>query len=153
LSDSEIMPEGCAGARRDREHGGDAGRDDDIDSAPFRRSIVDRLADGRGHGEHAGIAAGDDGDIRARRSTGERGTGAIQLLAIVGRDLLLVTAQRQAVEIGKIAEEFFSLFDSPRGFRRHLLRHARPRADDIERSRGGTSHGLPFHPGTSTIEK
>ncbi len=62
---AEIMAERRADAGGDREHGGDAGHDGDVDGAPFGRAGLDRLADGRRHGEDAGIAAGDDGDIMA----------------------------------------------------------------------------------------
>ena len=62
---AEIMAERRADARGDRQHRGDAGHDGQLDVAPFRRAGLDRLADCRRHGEHAGIAAGNHGDVDA----------------------------------------------------------------------------------------
>ncbi|OWK21576.1 hypothetical protein AJ88_17500 [Mesorhizobium amorphae CCBAU 01583] len=59
---TEIMAERRADTGGNREHGGDAGHDGDVDSAPFGRAGLDRLADSRRHGEDTGIAAGNDGD-------------------------------------------------------------------------------------------
>src|SRR5262245_33543101 len=64
---TEIVTERRADSRGDSEHSGNARHDLDVERAPTLRSRFDLLAHGCGHGEHAGIATGDDGDARALR--------------------------------------------------------------------------------------
>ena len=52
--------------------------------APGRIAALDLLADRGRHGEHAGIAAGDQRDVRAGRGVAQRRRGARALLAVVG---------------------------------------------------------------------
>ena len=83
------MAERRADPRRDREHRGDARHDGQVELAPALRPGFDRFADRGGHGEDAGIAAGDDSHARALRGVSERGGGARALLAVLGSVTLL----------------------------------------------------------------
>ena len=54
-----------------------------IERTPGVRARFDLGAHRRGHGEHAGIAAGDDGDVRALRRVTERCASPCSLFAVV----------------------------------------------------------------------
>ena len=100
---AEIVAERRAGAGRDREHGGDARHDGDVERAPGMRPALHRLQHRGGHGEHAGVAARDDGDVGALGGMAQRGLSARAFLAIVGRMPRLVRPHRHAIEIRRIA--------------------------------------------------
>ena len=70
---AEIVAERRAGAGRDREHGGDARHDGDVERAPGLRPALHRLQHRGRHGEHAGVAARDDGDVGAIGGMAQRG--------------------------------------------------------------------------------
>ncbi len=118
-------------------------------SSARRRDRLDGLADGGGHGEDAGIAPGDHADPGAIRGRLERRLGAVELFAIVGGDAVLVGAQRQAVEIGSVAEKQLRAGNGGGRLGRHLLGLAGAGSHDDEAS----AHGLVLQPGTSTMEK
>ena len=59
----------------------------------------------------------------------------------------------QPVDIGPVAVEPFRRRDRLRRLRGHLRGVARPQPDDPNMPAPGYRHGLPVHPGTSTIEK
>ena len=80
---AEIVAERRAGAGRDREHGGDARHDGDVERAPGMRAALHRLQHRGGHGEHAGVAARDDGDVGAIGGMAQRSLSARAFLAIV----------------------------------------------------------------------
>ena len=69
---AEIVAERRADPGRDREHRRHAGHDDEIQRAPAARPRLDLRAHRGRHGEHAGIAAGDDRDLRALCRMAER---------------------------------------------------------------------------------
>jgi hypothetical protein len=132
-----------------REHRGDPRNDGQVDFTPFPRPGFDRLADGRGHGEDAWIAAGNDRDFLPLRRLAERCLSARNFLAVIRGDANLVRPQLDAVEIGAIAIEEGGVVHGRAGLGRHLTRIARPKPDN----RNVPAHGLPAHPGTRTIEK
>ena len=80
---AEIMAERRAGARGGGQHRGDAGQHADGKLVPLRR-LFQRLEHGGRHREHAGVAGGDDDDLRAFGREPQRLARALQLLAIVG---------------------------------------------------------------------
>jgi hypothetical protein len=100
---AEVVAERRAGGGGDGEHRGHAGDDGEVDGAPCRLAVLDRLADRRRHGEDAGVAARDHRHPRTGRGKVERGAGARQLLAVVGGVAGLSGAVRHALEIGPVA--------------------------------------------------
>jgi hypothetical protein len=139
-----------AGGGGERQHGGDAGNDLQLDRTPGFGTGLHRLAHGGGHGEDAGIAAGHHRGVAVRDCMIERGTGAGQLLAIVGGDGGLVGTQIEPGEIGAVAEQGF------RGSQRfarglgEVEAVARSEPDDAEHRRHVSR---PAQPGTRTMEK
>lgn len=69
------MAERGTDAGSDREHRGHARYHGQVDVAPFFWPGLDRLANGCGHGEDAGIAARDDGDLHPLGRFLQRGLG------------------------------------------------------------------------------
>ena len=142
---AEIVAERRADPRRDGEHGGDAGNDGEIDGAPCGVPGVDRLADRRRHGEDAGIAARDQRDARAGGRMVEGGSGAAELLAVVGGVAALAGSLRHAVEIGSVAVDGVGLVESGLCLAGEEAVIAGTETDDREppahdgRSRAGTS--------------
>ena len=106
---------------------------------------VDRLADRRGHGEDAGIAARHQRDTRAGGRMVEGGSGAAELLAVVGGVAALAGPLRHAVEIGSVAVEGVGLVERGLRFAGEEAVIAGTETDDREppahdgRSRAGTS--------------
>ena len=146
---AEVMTERRADAGRDGEHRGDARHDRDVEIAPGRLAAVDLLADRGGHGEHARIAAGHQGDLRALRRVAQRRRSAAALLAVVGGVARLARPRRHAIEIGAIAIERVGGFERGRGLRRQHIRAARTEPHDRERA----GHGRFSQPGTRMTEK
>ena len=144
------MPKRRAGPRRDREHGGDAGHDGDVERAPGWRARLRSASQHRSrHGEHAGIAARDDGDLRAARGMAQSGLGARGFLAIVGGVSRLALPRRHAVEIGPIAVKRLRRIERLARFLRQIARIARAEPDHGK----PPAHGRPSQPGTSTMAK
>ena len=143
------MAERGADPRRDREHRRDAGHDGDIERAPIFRSGLDFLADRGGHGEDAGIAAGNDGNARALRGMTERRGRARALFAIVGSVAALARAHRHAIEIGPVTIKRVCGGERRVGLRREIAGVARAQPNDGE----VPAHGRCSQPGTNTTAK
>ena len=143
------MAERGAGARRHRQHRGDAGDDGEVERAPGLRARLDLGAHRRRHGEHAGIAAGDDGDLGTLRRMAQRRRGAGALLAVVGGMARLAVAHGNAVEIGAVAIDGIGGGEQRAGLRGEPARVARAEADHREMP----AHDRPSQPGTSTTAK
>ncbi len=146
---TEIVAERRADPGGDREHRRHPRHDDEIERAPRLRPRVDLRAHGGGHGEHAGIAARDDRDLRALRSVAERRRGARALLAVVGGVAGLAFAHGNAVEIGAVAVDGFRGGERVGGLRREPASVARAEPHDCELP----AQLRPSQPGTSTIAK
>ena len=86
-----------------------------------RRAGLDRLADGRRHGEDAGIAARDHRDSRALRrlASAAAARDSSSRLSEAMRDWS--GRELEPVEIGTVAEEVVGRGDGAAGLRRHLL--------------------------------
>ena len=110
---------------------------------------LDRLEDRARHGEHAGIAGGDDRDGLALSGKLERLAGAGKLLAIVGGVAALAGTLRHTGKIGRIADEIGRGGKRLGGERRHQLGRAGAKADNGE----ATGHSGFLSPGTSTMPK
>ena len=93
------MAERRAETSRGRLHRGHARRHGDFELEPSR-VFLDRLEHSRRHGEHARIAARDDGDRASFRGKFERELGALHFDAIVARMDALVRAQDEPPDIG-----------------------------------------------------
>ena len=93
------MAEERADPRRRSEHRGNARHHLDLQRPPFRLALVDRLEHRARHGEHAGIAGRDHRHRPALRRQGQRQTGAVQLLPIIGGVPDLPRFLRHAVHI------------------------------------------------------
>jgi hypothetical protein len=146
---AEIVAERGAGAGRDCEHGGDAGHDDDIERPPGVRAGFDRLQHRGRHGEHAGVAARDDGDICPCCRVAQRGLGARAFLAVVGTMTRLAFPHWNPVEIGCVAVKRLGGFKRVARLLREVARIARAEPNDGKPS----AHGRPSQPGTSTMAK
>ena len=146
---AEIVAERRAGPRRDREHGGDARNDGDIERPPNVRTALDRFAHRSGHGEHAGVSARDDCRVSARSRMAERRLGARALLAIVRSMPPLTGAHRNAVEIGAVAEERVGGGERLVCLARKVALVPRAKPDDCE----PPAQRRPSQPGTSTMAK
>ena len=143
------MAERRAGASRDRQHGGDARHNGDVERAPGLRPGLDRLQHRSRHGEHAGIAARDDGDVGAAGGMAQRRLGARALLAVVGPMPCLACSHRNAIEIRPITVKRLRRLQSVVRLLREIARIARAEPDH----RKPPAHGRPSQPGTSTMAK
>jgi len=146
---AEIPSQRRAHARRDREHGADAGDDCDLEVAPALRPGLDLRADGSRHGENAGIAARDKGHMRALRGMAQRRRRALSLLAVAGSMARLSSPRRDAVEIGAVAVERLGAGECGVRFRSAPARIARTKPHHAEMS----AHARSSQPGTSTTAR
>ena len=83
--------------------GVEARHDGNVDAAPDRRSRFDLRADRGRHCEHAGITAGDEGDLRPLRCVRQCSDGARVLLTVIGGMARLAEPHRHPVEIELVA--------------------------------------------------
>ena len=143
------MPKGRADTGSGGEHGRNAGHHRHLDIAPRWLARFDRLEHRAGHGEHAWIAGGRDGNRLPRCGKLESLAGAGQLLAIVGRVAKLAGALGHAGEIGRIADEVAGGGERLRREWRDKLGRAGTEADNGE----ATGHNGFLSPGTSTTAK
>ncbi len=145
---AEIVAERRAEPRRRRLHRRDAGDDRDVERPPSRL-LLDRLEHSRGHGEHARIAAGDDGDRAPLGGERQRKPGARELGAIVARVRALAGLEREPFDVRPVADDVGRGRDRGAGFGRHPLGRAGAEPDDGE----APAHGRRPRPGTRIIEK
>src|SRR5690606_11469207 len=110
---------------------------------------LDRLADGGGHGEDAGIAAGDERHPGAAAGVIERRAGTGELFTVVGSVAALVGAERHAIEIRPVAVDRLRLGERGLRLAGQEARVARAEPDDGEAS----AHGAGLRAGTSTTAK
>ena len=143
------MSEWRTGAACDREHGGDAGDNGDVERTERFRTVLDRLAHRGRHGEHAGIAARDDCRAPSRRRVAKRGFRARALLAIIRCMPRLAGARRNAIEIRAVAEERVGRGKRVLGLARDIALVARAEPDDGEMP----AQFRPSQPGTRTTAK
>lgn len=108
------MAERGAGAGGGGVGGGDARQDAYGDGAV--RVLGGDLQDGGGHGEDAGVAAGDHGHPAAAPGEVEGEFGAFGLDLVVGGVAALAGAQRDAVQVGGVADEVFGGGEGAAGF-------------------------------------
>ena len=146
------MAERRAEPRRRRLHRGDSRQHANVEIAPSRLALLDRLEDGGSHREHAGIAARHDRDDAPRRRARQRLARPIQLDAIVAGEPRLAGALRHARDIGRVADDIFRLLQRGAGVMRQKTRVAGAEPDDIEPALA-RRHGRRPAPGASTIEK
>ena len=141
------MPERRADPRRRRLHRGDARDDPHLEAAPACIARFDRLEHRRGHGEDAGIAAGNDSDATPGRGQRERLARTRQLLAVVARMPKLARPLGQPRQIRAVADEIARRGERLRRFRRHPFGSARAEPDNAEPPLPA-AHGRLPSPGT-----
>ena len=102
---AEIVAERRADPRRDREHGGNAGNENDIERAPASGPVSISSQTAAAMANTPGSPPETTATLRALRGVTQRGGGARAFLAVVGGMAALAGARRHAVEIGPVAVE------------------------------------------------
>ena len=156
------MAERCADPRGGGQRSGDARHHLDVDRLPGGWSIGGGLCleDGRGHGEHAGIARRHHRDASPGTGQLERVAGAAELGAVVRAVQRRGGAQlrRHHVQIGLVADEIGRPGENLARLRQQPAGIAGAEADDRQPPRrcrkSGTGHRrLAAALGMTTIEK
>ena len=145
---AEIMAERRADPGGGGEHGGDAGRHDDVEGPPGRRAGLDRLEDRRRHGEDARIAARHHRHTGAAFGKRERMAGAVDLDAVVG-GVAAGAARADARDIGRVADDVRRLGEQGARLRGEPALRPRPEPDHHQPA----AHRQRPRPGTSTMAK
>ena len=141
------MAQRRAGPGRRRDHRGDAGNDRDFDIGSALR--LDRLEQGCGHREHAGIARGHQRDRLAFRRQPQGVACAVELFPVVGRVGGLAAAQRDPREIRPVTHQMAGFAQRVFRGRRAVAIVARPQTDDMD----AAAHDAVLAVGTRTREK
>ena len=120
-----------------------------MSSSSHSRILLDRLEHSRRHGEHARIAAGDDGDLAPFRRKLQGKPGAVHFDAIVAGVGALVRPQGEPLDIGAIADDIARRRDRRARLRRHPFGRTRAEPDN----RDAPAHGRRPLPGARMSEK
>ena len=137
--------------RRRRLHRRDSRADRDVDVAPARIALFDRLENRRRHREYARISAGDQGDMASILDQAQRMARALHFDPIAGLVPRLPLFGRKPFEIGCVANKIGCIRDEVRGFGRDPRVATGAKADNPQSPR--RSHGRLPWPGMRMEEK
>ena len=122
---AKVMAERRAKPRRRRLHCGHPWLDSNVELQPSR-IFLDGLEHCRRHGEHAWIAAGNDGNCAARCRKIQCEAGAVHFNSIVARVSALVGPQCETLHIRAVADNIARCLNRRARFGRHPLGGAGP---------------------------